>query len=424
MRTADIVGLQQKIDDMKGLRTAEVRRLAVLAGAVEAQLDAADEAPDTRAALIDWIIAKEIAVARVQPPTAHVASAIVTTDAVYLGTSSEHGAAFEPEIEESEDDRKRAGLRTKLVTLQVSELKREALALGVEQSQLDVADDAESPKEAIIELVVGKEMESFAGAQTMQVRVEVLRGELLALRVSELKRRALGAGVAQSQMDESDDNEGGPKAALVECIISMEMSATKEGDGGAFVAAERARVEKLRGELLALRVSELKQRALGAGVAQSEIDEADDNEGGPKAALADLIVSNSNCQGGGGGSGRSWQPEAKPEADTIADPNRQSRPHFGAPSGVAKTTATEPPGASKAKVAAQHAMLSYSWNSQSKVVAARKQLGEHGIKCWMDIDGDQIRPTTPRPDPQHPDHFATHSVWGGVVRRWNAAKYL
>ena len=255
LRKADIASLQHKIDEMKGLRTAEVRSLAVLAGAVEAQLDAADEAPDTRAALIDWIIAKEIAMARVQPPTVHG-----------------------------------AGLRMKLATLRVSELKREALALGVEQSHLDSADDSESPKEAFIELVVAKEMESFAGAQTMQARVEVLRAELLALRVSELKQRALGAGTAQSEIDEADDIEGGPKAALVECIIRMGMTASEE-DGGAAEAAERARVEKLRGELLVLRVSELKRRALGAGVAQSEIDEADDNEGGPTAALVDLILS-------------------------------------------------------------------------------------------------------------------------------------
>ena len=160
---------------------------------------------------------------------------------------------------------------------------------------------------------------------------------------------------------------------------------------GASEAAERARVEKLRrAELLALRVSELKQWALGVGIAQSEIDEADDSEGGPKAALVDLIMSSSNWQrGGGGDSSRSQQPEAK-HAGAIAGPKRQSRPHFGAPAAAAKTAVTEPLSAGKVKVAAQHAMLSYSWNSQSKVVAARKQLGEHGIRCWMDIDGNTL----------------------------------
>ena len=35
----------------------------------------------------------------------------------------------------------------------------------------------------------------------------------------------------------------------------------------------------------------------------------------------------------------------------------------------------------------KHAMLSYQWDIQEKVVMARKRLEELGVPCWQDIDG-------------------------------------
>ena len=35
----------------------------------------------------------------------------------------------------------------------------------------------------------------------------------------------------------------------------------------------------------------------------------------------------------------------------------------------------------------KHAMLSYQWDIQDKVVRARKRLEELGVPCWQDIDG-------------------------------------
>ena len=46
----------------------------------------------------------------------------------------------------------------------------------------------------------------------------------------------------------------------MESIIRMEMKSSEEDDGGVSEAAERARVER-RAELMALRVSEVEQRA-------------------------------------------------------------------------------------------------------------------------------------------------------------------
>eukprot|EP01051_Picozoa_sp_SAG22_P022234 SAG22_NODE_5250_length_1052_cov_5.716684_2_plen_244_part_01 len=214
LRPADIVALQQKIDELRGLRTAEVRELAEAAGIDEAQLDATDEALDTRTALTDLIIAKEIAAARVErsPPEGTPSTrAIVTTDAIFLGTSSDHVPLSEPAVEESAADMKAAVLRSKLETLRVSELKRQALLQGAEQSLLDQADDAENPKRTLIELVVAMEMQSSTRTDTRarEEQLERLRAELRSMRVSALKQRAVAAGIEQAQLDEADDDEDG-----------------------------------------------------------------------------------------------------------------------------------------------------------------------------------------------------------------------
>ena len=273
--------------DLLALRVSELKQRALAAGIVQSEIEQADDNDGgPKAALVDLIIS------------------------IKMKESEEVEEEEEEEEDEDEEDEDDGGavemaerakveqLRVELLALRVSELKQRALAAGIAQSEIDEADDNEGgPKAALVDLIVSMEMKASekdddrgAAGAAERARVEKLRGELLALRVSELKQRAFSAGIAQSEIDEADDNEGGPKAALVECIIRMGMTASEE-DGGAAEAAERARVEKLRGELLVLRVSELKRRALGAGVAQSEIDEADDNEGGPTAALVDLILS-------------------------------------------------------------------------------------------------------------------------------------
>ena len=114
-------------------------------------------------------------------------------------------------------------LRAELATLKATELRRRAAAAGVEQEEIDDADDALNPKEALIVLIIEAETPAKAAAADGErvQREAALREELAALRVSELRRRAAAAGVGEDEIDGADDALN-PKQALIALVAKAE----------------------------------------------------------------------------------------------------------------------------------------------------------------------------------------------------------
>ena len=67
---------------------------------------------------------------------------------------------------------------------------------------------------------------------------------------------------------------------------------------------------------------------------------------------------------------------------SAAEGRADDRPHHGS---------TKEPRPARARTgllpANKHAMLSYQWDDQDRVIAARQTLTRLGVPCWMDIDG-------------------------------------
>jgi hypothetical protein len=179
-------------------------------------------------------------------------------------------------------------LRLELQPMRISALRKRAAEAGASADEVEEATDAENSKVALIELIVG--YQNQGEDQTKQreaLRVEALRLELQRMRISALRKRAAEAGASANEVDTADDCDA-PKAALIELVIRKEsaQAAAVEEEG---VEVAR-RVEALRVELQATKVSDLRRRAAAAGASTSELDTADDSDL-PKAALIELVIS-------------------------------------------------------------------------------------------------------------------------------------
>ena len=169
--------------------------------------------------------------------------------------------------------------RAELARLKASALQRLAEAAGVEPAALETALDDDTPKPALINLLLEHEDRSH----------DRLRQELELLKPAALQRRALAAGADQDALDDALE-EDAPKAALTKIILSLEGG----GGGGGGEADEGGAVEEeaetaLRSELEGLRLKELRACANQANVPAEDLDDAIDSDD-PKRAVIDLLL--------------------------------------------------------------------------------------------------------------------------------------
>ena len=87
-----------------------------------------------------------------------------------------------------------------------------------------------------------------------------------------LRKRAISSGVSEAELEETDDADD-TKAALIKLILAREL----------------ADADTARAELLAMKTSLLRKKAIAMGVTPEAIEDADD-AADLKAALADLIL--------------------------------------------------------------------------------------------------------------------------------------
>ena len=227
----------------------------------------------------------------------------------------------------SDENSALANLRAELETLKMGALSKRAVQCGAEEDDVHAAQDSESPKEALVELILGR---THSGA-VEDSAIAVLRAELESLKLSELSRRAMECA-EREEVHVAQDSDS-PKDRLVDLILAH----SAMGSDG-----ERASAA-LRAELETLKMSALSKRAVECGAEEEEVHAAQDSDS-PKDALVELILA---------------QGPNKRESQVTVDLPDESRPHFG--------VRQEPEGAHKllgALVCAEQqrwAMFSYQW---------------------------------------------------------------
>ena len=209
--------------------------------------------------------------------------------------------------------------------LSVRALKLRAHAVGVSVVELEAAEDEDDYAAAMAELILARERVAAGAADH-----DVLRAELAQLTVKGLKQRASAAGATSKQLEEAEEAEDF-KLALVELVVSLtghgrsrddvraELAAMKVGQlkkraiasnvtEAELEAAEEAddyseaivelilekecadgSQEKLRQQLIGMQVSALKRRALGLGVSAEDLDDADDADDTRSAVVALIL---------------------------------------------------------------------------------------------------------------------------------------
>ena len=261
-------------------------------------------------------------------------------------------------------------------------------------------------------------------------QLDHLTEELQALRLRELKRRALAEGIGDEAVEAAYDSDD-PKETLVAALLAEAERKQLRGAQQQQPADAVGR-ERLVAELVPLKVSALKKRAVDVGLDSALLEHAFD-EDSPKDAIIALLVEHvlatatSNSRGVGQAAQKEAlqaelaplklsllrnravaagaseaQLDAADDSDDVkaamvelvvqnelkAVANDSARPHFGAISGAG-------PSLSLAELSADdsgpHVMLSYQWDIQEQVVAVRQRLMKKNIKTWMDIDGGMRR---------------------------------
>jgi hypothetical protein len=268
-----------------------------------------------------------------------------------------------------------------LANLTMAALLKRARAAGIDQETLDDTQDAESPRDALIALLVTAELQAHAADGAAEAR---LREELVGLRIAALLKRARAAGIDQETLDDTQDAES-PRDALIALLVAAELQAH---------AADGAAEARLREELVGLRMAALLKRARAAGIDQETLDDTQDAES-PRDALiallveaqsgADAVASHSTAQPVPVATRGAAAVPALAAAATPVSPGG-NRSHFGV-----RKPAQQPAATTRtprvALLNGKHVMLSYQWDHQSIVTQVRKALQARGLPVWMDVAG-------------------------------------
>jgi hypothetical protein len=116
-----------------------------------------------------------------------------------------------------------------------------------------------------------------------------LRTELQQLKLSALRKRALGLGVSEGQLDEADECAD-RKEEMIRLVIEKVQGVA--ASGGAHQSSDSVAPARLRAELGLLKTSAIRLRAVKAGASESELDNADDQQD-CRSALIELVVGRS-----------------------------------------------------------------------------------------------------------------------------------
>ena len=236
-------------------------------------------------------------------------------------------------------------MRAKLAGLNVSALKKRALAAGVREQSLRATEDSDLPmREAVVNLIVAQaKSQSPSSAQE-----QTLRNELGSLKLSQLKKRAYSSSVDKASIEEAEDGDF-PQDDIIDLIVLM-------GDSSS-----------------------------------NPVQDPGSDSGSPYRQPAPIqrpaaLVQNTRRAHHGGGSSRKGSSESS-SSITSAVQTPQTTKAIGFSTLNNDVTHQK---VLKKLMSGRHAMLSYCWGdqleTQERVSRARKALVARGIDCWMDID--------------------------------------
>jgi hypothetical protein len=272
-----------------------------------------------------------------------IPEAIPPTSSSYSTSSSSAAAA--------------GSIEHQLPGLGIGTLSRRALELhGVTQAEVLAAQDSSAPKSALVALILEKTPSPPAAAVETPTPEALLRVELSSLGLGSLSKRAREMGVGEAALIAAQDSDE-PTAALIELVVAR--------------AELSDPVQRLRQELVSLKLGSLSKRAAEAGVTERAILGAQDSDT-PKEALVALILKRQAAA-------TSPDVYAVAAPPARADEMKAARPHYGAP--AAQATAKN-----SVEESLPHCMLSYQWEIQQDVIRVRHRLNAEGIDTWMDID--------------------------------------
>ena len=228
------------------MKLSQIRKRAAADGADEEAMEAAADGDDEKSALIKLIV-------QMNSPADEAASAGMTK------------------------------LRAELSEMKLSQLRKRAVADGVDEEATEEAADGDDEKTALIDLLLARQPSSAPDGRNVQ-----LRGELSGMKLSQVRKRATADGLDDEAMEEAADGDD-EKTALIELILQN-------------APAQPARVlvgletGPLREELQAMRTKALQKRATAAGIDDDSIEDALD-AGNTKAALIAFIVDHAASRG-------------------------------------------------------------------------------------------------------------------------------
>eukprot|EP01045_Picozoa_sp_COSAG04_P023187 COSAG04_NODE_2718_length_3687_cov_4.212375_1_plen_857_part_10 len=172
-----------------------------------------------------------------------------------------------------------------------------------------------------------------------------LRAQLSAMKLSALRKRAKAGGVDEDAMERAADGDD-ERATLVELIVSQRSVGQ---------ALEDRRLKQLRAELGSLKLSALRKKAQAAGIDEAAMEDAADS-GNEREDIIELLVA----------------------AKVVEPAAAADRPHHGTKEPQRQKKPTTKQGILPGT---KHAMLSYQWDDQERVVAARQTLTRLGVPC-------------------------------------------
>jgi hypothetical protein len=231
-----------------------------------------------------------------------------------------------------------SSLRSELAQLRLSALQQRATTVGIEPAAIEGALNSDEPKQRLVDIIVMCEERSARSAGAIDVGAASPKQSMIEL----LLEAAAGVGGAASP-------------ALTGANAAQEAAAAK----AALVA-----------ELAALRPTQLRKRAVAAGVSSEQIESAEDSDT-PRESLTELIV---------GALSDAAVTSPVPVVSKPAAATTTGRGHFGSRQKLHQPLRKMPPGFIPN---GQHCMLSYQWDVQETVSRVRKALQAKGVKCWM-----------------------------------------
>ena len=161
-----------------------------------------------------------------------------------------------------------------LAVLSARKLSQRAAEIGIDEADIEAADEAGDRKAAFIELIEKRIRESETAA-VQEAQLAQLRKELCALSALKLSRRCESVGIADVEVEAADEAEDRKEALISLLLRNYEQQKEQEA--------------RLVAELSVLSALKLSQRCGKMGIDEAEI-EAADGAHDRKMALIELIV--------------------------------------------------------------------------------------------------------------------------------------